>query len=71
MFARPPAFSLNLRVDTAQTEVSRLATMFSTLRLPAYSRSETSFRSLLTSLKSGTVWPAVETMPATSIGNCP
>jgi hypothetical protein len=34
VLARPPAFSLNLRVEVAQTAVSRLGTMFRTLRLP-------------------------------------
>src|SRR5512143_394130 len=68
VFLRLPALSLNLRVEVAHTEVSRLGTMFSTLRLPAKAASETSFRSLSTSLKLGTAWPTVGNVPATSIG---
>src|SRR5512142_1164504 len=65
---RPPAFSLNFRVEVPPTDTSRLGTMFSTLRLPAKSRSATSFRSLPTRLNSGAVWPALGNEPATSIG---
>ena len=34
VFASFPAFSLNLRVEVAQTPVSRLGTMFRIFRLP-------------------------------------
>src|SRR5512139_2191322 len=68
VFVRPPALSLNLRVDVAHTAVSRLGTMLSTLRLPAYSASETSLRSLATRVKPEAFWPGWGNVPATSTG---
>ena len=68
VFGSAPAVSLNLRADVAQMPVSRLATMSSTLRLPAKSLSETSPRSLPTSVNAGAVWPTVGNVPAMSIG---
>ena len=53
------ARSLNLRVEVAHTAVSRLGTMLSTLRLPAKSFSDTSFRSLSTSVNAGAVSSAL------------
>src|SRR4051812_24425830 len=68
VFARPPAFSLNLRVDVWHTGVSRLGTMLSTLRLPAKSLRVTSFRSLPVNVKSGALSPAFGKLPATLTG---
>ena len=68
VLSRAAAFSLNLRAEVAQTAVSRLGTMFSTLRLPAKSASVTSLRSLPTSLKSGADWPFCGKLPATLSG---
>src|SRR5262245_23073659 len=63
-----PARSLNLRVEVAHTAVSRLGTMLSTLRLPAKSFSDTSLRSLPTSVNAGAACPRFGNWPATSIG---
>src|SRR5688572_4308753 len=68
VFGRAAAFSLNLRVDVWHTGVSRLGTMLITLRLPAKSLSETSFRSLPVRLKSGALSPVLGKFPATLIG---
>ena len=67
-FFMPLARSLNLRVEVAHTAVSRLGTMLSTLRLPAKSFSDTSLRSLPTSVNAGAVWPGFGNWPAISIG---
>src|SRR3990172_7963541 len=57
VFSSPPAFSLNFRVEVAQTEVSRLGTMLSTFFLPWNVASEVFLRSPSTSLKSGAFEP--------------
>src|SRR5512139_2547786 len=64
----PTAASLKILVDFAHTGVSRLGTMLRIFFLPAKSASETSARSLLTSLKSGAVSPTLGKVPATSMG---
>src|SRR5262249_21729681 len=64
----PLAFSLNTRVELAQVGVSRLGTIFSTLRCAANSTSASSFRSLLVRLKSGAVAPLPGSVPATLNG---
>src|SRR5574340_1616437 len=64
----PTAASLNFLVEIAHTGVSRLGTMLRIFFLPAKSASETSARSLFTSLKSGTVSPTLGKVPATSMG---
>ncbi len=64
----PTAASLNFFVEVAHTGVSRLGTMLRIFFLPAKSASETSARSLLTSLKSGAVSPTLGKLPDTSMG---
>src|SRR5882672_2428432 len=68
VFGVLPALSLNLRVEVAQTGVSRLGTMLRTLRLPANWASDTSARSLPTSLNAGALLPTAGRLPAISIG---
>ena len=53
----PLAFSLNTRVDLAHVGVSRLGTMFRTLRFPAKSARPTSLSSLLVRANSGATAP--------------
>src|SRR6266481_10185152 len=68
VFASLLAASLNLRVEVAHVGVSRLGTIFSTLRLPAKSFSDTSFKSLSTSVNAGAVWPTLGKVPNSVIG---
>src|SRR5688572_8968087 len=67
-FGSAPAFSLKTLVDLAHTGVSRLGTMFSTLRLPAKSLSPTSWRSLAHKVKSGATSPFFGKLPLTVTG---
>ena len=64
VLGRLPACSLNLRVEVAQTGVSRLGTMLSTLRLPAKSFKVRSRRSAATSEKAGAGLPGFGSSPA-------
>src|SRR5512137_2762201 len=52
-----PPVSLNLRVEVAQTAVSRLGTMFRIFFLPFHSPSPTSFRSTPVSVNAGACAP--------------
>src|SRR2546427_4412459 len=67
-FGSLPADSLNLRVEVAHTEVSRLGTMFRIFFFPLKSASETSFRSVPVSLKSGAFAPTAGNSPFVRIG---
>jgi len=58
------AFSLNLRVEIAQTGVSRLGTMLSTFFLSAKFPSEISFKSLSTNEKGGALVPTCGKSPS-------
>src|SRR3982751_6096889 len=62
------ALSLNLRVDIAQTGVSRLGTILSTFFLPAKFVSVTSFKSRSTNEKSGALSPTFGKVPSTLMG---
>src|SRR5262245_59501140 len=62
---RAAAASLNLRVEVAQVGVSRLGTMFRTLRLPSKAARFLSLRRAATRLKSGAVSPTLGRLPAT------
>src|SRR5262245_52100780 len=62
---RAAAASLNLRVEVAQVGVSRLGTMFRTLRLPSKAARFLSLRLPATRLKSGAVSPTLGRLPAT------
>src|SRR5690606_10057246 len=62
---RAAAASLNLRVEVAQVGVSRLGTMFRTLRLPSKAARVLSLRLPATRLKSGAVAPTLGRSPAT------
>src|SRR3990172_1270951 len=68
VFSSPPAFSLNFRVEVAQTEVSRLGTMLSTFFLPWNVASEVFLRSPSTSLKSGAFEPTGGRSPIVWMG---
>src|SRR5207245_8777721 len=67
-FGSLPAASLNLRVEVAHTEVSRLGTMLRIFFFPLNSASETSFRSVLVSLKSGAFAPTAGSSPFVWMG---